>query len=40
MVWRSISVAMGERLNPPQLGLTAAPSRSPSMPIGAAEDVM
>ena len=36
----SISVAMGDNAQAPQLGLTAAARRSASAPIGAADDVM
>jgi hypothetical protein len=40
MVWASISLAIGERVHPPTLGLTAAANKSPKMPIGAADEVM
>ncbi len=36
----SISDAIGESSQPPTLGFTAAPSRSASIPIGAADEVM
>ena len=39
-VCASISVATGDSAQPPTFGLTAAASRSPSTPIGAADEVM
>jgi hypothetical protein len=40
MVCRSISEAAGDNSQPPTFGFNAEARRSPSMPIGAGEDVM
>jgi hypothetical protein len=40
MVWASISLAAGDSNHAPTFGFTAAPRKSPSIPIGAGDEVI